>query len=83
MTTIHQYRQQKRKHDEKESATPSQEERSHTQNSQIRFTKKLAQFVSFLNRPCILYKTQLEPYQISMMEFFSKSGFFAKKISDI
>ena len=31
MTTIHQYRQQKRKHDEKESATPSQEERSHTQ----------------------------------------------------
>ena len=28
MTTIHQYRQQKRKHDENESATSSQEERS-------------------------------------------------------
>ena len=34
MTTIHQYRQQKRKHDENESATSSQEERSQKKNAE-------------------------------------------------
>ena len=34
MATIHQYRQQKRKHEEKESATSSQEERSHNKNAE-------------------------------------------------
>ena len=34
MTTIHRYRQQKRNHDERESATPSQAERSHNKDAE-------------------------------------------------